>query len=125
MIGEFGGNFEGVFADATSVAIGLRRYGDANLDGAVNLQDFGRLAANFGMSNRVWFQGDFNYDGTVNLQNFNRLAANFGLSAGPDGAVDPEDWANLAAAVPEPAGVCVALCVLTACGAARRRRRRR
>jgi hypothetical protein len=59
-------------------------------------------------------QGDFNYDGIVNLADFNRLAANFGLSAGPDGVVDPEDWSALAAAVPEPAvstligGVCMA-----------------
>jgi hypothetical protein len=50
----------------------------------------------------VWSQGDFTYDGIVNLQDFNRLAANFGLSAGADGVVDPEDWAALAAVVPEP-----------------------
>ena len=110
-IGEFGGNFEGVFADATSVVIGLRRYGDANLDGAVNLQDFNRLAGNFGGANRTWYQGDFNYDGAVNLQDFNRLAANFGLSAtGPD--VTAADWAALASAVPEPSVAPVAMILL-------------
>ena len=104
VIGEFGGIFEGVFADATSVVIGLRRYGDANMDGAVNLQDFNRLAGNFGAANRTWHQGDFNYDGAVNLQDFNRLAANFGLSAaGPE--LTPQDWARLGAAVPEPPAV--------------------
>jgi hypothetical protein len=91
--------------------IGLRRYGDANLAGAVNLQDFNRLAANFGGANRTWYQGDFNYDGAVNLQDFNRLAANFGLSAtGPD--VTAADWAALASAVPEPSVAPVAMILL-------------
>jgi len=58
----------------------------------------------------VWSQGDFDYNGTVNLGDFNRLAANFGQSAaGPD--VTPEDWAALAAAVPEPGAVCAAAAV--------------
>ena len=52
--------------------------GDANLDGQVNLNDFNRLAANFGETSRQWFEGDFNYDGNVNLDDFNLLAGNFG-----------------------------------------------
>jgi hypothetical protein len=32
-------------------------------------------------SGAFWSQGDFNYDGVVDLQDFNRLAENFGLSA--------------------------------------------
>jgi uncharacterized protein YjbI with pentapeptide repeats len=88
--------------DASAVLVRLTRYGDADLNGLVNLQDFNRLASNFGSTNAVWTQGDFNYDGNVNLQDFNRLAGNFGLSAaGPD--VTPADWAALASAVPEPA----------------------
>ena len=90
--------------DADTVLIRLTRYGDANLDGTVNLSDFNRLAANFGSTTGDWSQGDFNYDSNVNLSDFNRLAANFGLSAaGP--TVTPEDWARLGAAVPEPGSV--------------------
>jgi hypothetical protein len=92
----------GIFGtvDTSAVLLRLTRLGDANLDGTVNLQDFNRLAGNFGTGTR-WDQGDFNYDGTVNLADFNRLAANFGLSAaGP--TVTPDDWARLGAAVPEP-----------------------
>ncbi len=62
----------------------LLRYtldGDANLDAAVNLDDFTRLAAAFGSGNR-WVQGDSNYDSAVNLNDFTPLAANFGTSAG-------------------------------------------
>jgi hypothetical protein len=45
----------------------------------------------------------------VNLQDINLLAGNFGLSAGPDGIVDPADWAALASAVPEPSGLSLAV----------------
>ena len=90
-------------ADSTTVLVRFTRYGDADLSGSVNLADFNALAANFGGANRFWWEGDFNYDGTVNLNDFNLMAANFGLSAaGP--SVTPQDWAALAAAVPEPAG---------------------
>jgi hypothetical protein len=105
----FPATFAGQSVDDTAVLITHTRYGDANLDGVVNLADFNRLAGSFGQTGRFWVQGDFNYDGVVNLQDFNRLAANFGLSAGPDGVVDPSDWAALAAAVPEPAGSAVVL----------------
>jgi len=91
-------------ADATSVLFRYTRYGDANLDGQVNLADFNRLASNFGATAANWDQGDFNYDGNVNLADFNRLASNFGqAAAGP--TVTPEDWAALASAVPEPSAV--------------------
>jgi hypothetical protein len=65
--------------DADAVLLRRTRYGDANLDGQVNLQDFNRLASGFGAGDD-WSEGDFNYDGLVNLQDFNRLAANFGQS---------------------------------------------
>jgi hypothetical protein len=88
--------------DSTAVLVRGTRLGDANLDGEVNLQDFNRLASNFGLSSgATWTQGDFNHDGVVNLQDFNRLAANFGLTAtGPE--VTSEDWAALSRVVPEP-----------------------
>ena len=107
--------------DATAVLMRLTRYGDANLDGTVNLQDFNRLASSFGATGgALWSQGDFNYDGNVNLQDFNRLASNFGLSAaGPE--VTPQDWAALGAAVPEPAS----LMLIAAAGAALLIRKRR
>jgi hypothetical protein len=64
--------------DNTAVCMKYTSYGDANLDGNVNLQDFNRLAGNFGTAGRRWSHGDFNFDGNVNLQDFNRLAAHFG-----------------------------------------------
>jgi hypothetical protein len=104
---------------SSRLTVAYTRYGDANLDGQVNLQDFDRLAVNFGALGAVWSQADFNYDGSVNLQDFNRLAGNFGLGAtGP--AVTPQDWAALAAAVPEPLSAAAPLMALLV---ARRNRR--
>ena len=80
VIGPQGGTFMGQQVDATAVLVRYTRYGDANLDGTVNLIDFNRLAGNFGQSDRTWSQGDFNYDGLINLIDFNRLAGNFGQS---------------------------------------------
>jgi hypothetical protein len=115
----FPANFSGQSVDATTLLIRFTRFGDANLDGTVNLQDFNRLAANFGTGD-VWFEGDFNYDGAVTLQDFNLLAANFGLAA-PGPTVTPDDWAALATAVPEPVGAALAA-VMASVGVQRRRR---
>jgi hypothetical protein len=103
----------GYLDDGDTLTIDFTRYGDADLNGAVNLLDFNRLASNFGQGGRFWQDADFNYDGTVNLLDFNLLAGNFGLSAaGPD--VTPQDWARLASAVPEPAFAILAIFPLVA-----------
>ena len=78
----FPATFAGQSVDNTTVLLRYTRYGDANLDQQVNLQDFNRLAGNFGTSGTaLWTQGNFNFDNQVNLQDFNRLASNFGLPA--------------------------------------------
>jgi len=119
VFGTFPATYFGQSIDSTTLLVTFTRYGDANLDRAVNLLDFNRLAANFGLSNRLWTDGDFTFDGIVNLLDFNRLAANFGLSAAGS-QVTPGDWAALAAAVPEPARAVVAVLV---CGLFARVRR--
>jgi autotransporter-associated beta strand protein len=116
-------NFAGQPVDGDAVLARYTRYGDATLDGIVNLSDFNKLAANFGTSGKYWYQADFNYDGTVNLADFNLLAANFGLSAGADGVVDPSDWAALAAAVPEPLAISLPFAALVVFAPRRRRQR--
>ncbi len=77
-------------------------FGDATLDGLVNLADFNVLAANFGSTGAGWAGGDFNGDGLVDLMDFNVLAANFGFNtATPVNMADL--WAAASAAsVPEP-----------------------
>ena len=105
-----------------SLTLTYARFGDANLNRAVNLQDFNILAANFGSTNADWSQADFNLDGNVNLSDFNLLAANFGLSAA-GAAATPQDWSALATAVPEP-GWGAAMLLASLAGLRRRRARR-
>jgi hypothetical protein len=82
----FPASFAGQLVDSTAVLVKYTYYGDTDLNGNVNLTDFNRLAANFGMTGRRWFEGDFNYDTLVNLEDFNLLAMNFGQSGmGPGG----------------------------------------
>jgi len=80
--------------------------GDANMDGTVDLADFGILRSNFGLSVGATFgQGDFNEDGAVDLADFGILRANFGSSAdGPMAVLD--GW--YATVVPEPGTLALA-----------------
>ena len=98
--------------------INVAHFGDANLDGTVNLSDFNVLAANFGQSNRTWETGDFNEDGQVNLSDFNLLASSFGREIQP---APPGASLDIGSFVPEPA----ALGALTPVLALSVRRRRR
>lgn len=55
-------------------------FGDANLDGTVDFQDFVSLSAGFG-ENGGWGQGDFDGNGKVEFEDFVALSGNFGQSA--------------------------------------------
>ncbi len=94
VLGAGGGTFFDQAVDATAVLVRYTRSGDANLDGAVNLDDFTALAASFGGAS-VWTTGDFNYNGVTNLDDFTALAANFGQSASlPRSSPVPEPMAG-------------------------------
>ncbi len=72
-------------------------YGDANVDGSVNLSDLGFLGDNYGLTTgATWAMGDFNYDGRVNLSDLGFLGDQYGghvagfVTAGPVGRAAPE-----------------------------------
>ena len=81
--------FAGQLVDNSSVLVRYTLYGDTDLNRNVNLDDFNRLASNFGQSPRRWSQGNFDYNNNVNLDDFNRLAANFGQTVAPAAATSP------------------------------------
>jgi hypothetical protein len=56
--------------------------GDANLDGKIDLNDFGLLKASFGTGQRL-SEGNMNGDTMVDLNDFGILKANFGRNDGP------------------------------------------
>ena len=91
-------------------------YGDANLDGKVDLNDLSILAGSWD-SGGVWANGDFNGDGVVDLNDLSILAGGWGF--GTAGVMAWDD-ALAATGVPEPATL-----GLLAVGAAALIRRRR
>jgi hypothetical protein len=84
------------FLGGDLITVGNRLNGDADFDGEVQFSDFVILSNNFGNSG-VWSDGDFDVDNVVQFSDFVILSNNFGLSAAA------------AAAVPEPAGIWLAL----------------
>jgi len=107
--------FFGQPIDATTLLTRYTLIGDADLSGAVSLDDFTALAASFGQPNSRWSRGDFNYDGFTNLDDFTALAANFGLNL-------PADLPR-GAAVPEPTVWLVSIALAGLTSRSRRRRR--
>jgi hypothetical protein len=86
LFASFPATFAGQGVDSTALLLKYTYYGDANLDGRVNLADFNRMTGGFGGTSR-WSRGNFDFDGDVDLQDFNKLAANFGQNGlAPDGA---------------------------------------
>jgi hypothetical protein len=80
------------------------QYGDANLDGVVDLLDLNTLTANYN-STGGWADGDFDGDGVIGLLDLNKLSAYY----------------NFGVVVPEPAS----MVMLAVGGLAILRRRRR
>ena len=125
---------DGIVAGLASGQIEVKYtlYGDANLDGVVNGEDFTIMASNLGKQVSGWDRGDFNYDGTVNGEDFTLLTANLGrqtnganvaLPAADLAAIDAFAAANgLMADVPEPASA--SLLALSAVSLLSKRKRR-
>ncbi len=85
--------------------------GDANLDGRVDLNDFGALKAHFGFG-RTLEEGDFSGDNVANLMDFGLIKLNFGRTDGPRRA----DLRRQALAIPEPQAATLLLVGLAALG---------
>jgi hypothetical protein len=76
--------FDGQTVSANDVLIKFTYAGDANLDGKVNIDDYGRIDANVGQSGTVfgWYNGDFNFDGKINIDDYGLIDSVIG-SQGP------------------------------------------
>jgi hypothetical protein len=101
-------------AAAKTIKIRLVRYGDADLNGAVNSMDFSAFMAGYA-GHGIWATGDFNYDQKVTAVDFNLLAGNFGAApTAPD----------LGTIVPEPSGAIATISLLCGWNMVSRGRRR-
>ena len=107
-----------------SILVKYTYYGDANLDGQVDISDLGALATAW-QTSAVWSQGDFDYNGLVDISDLGKLATNWqaGVS-NPLGPSFDEALASVGLAgvsVPEPTAM--SLLALGLVGVASRRRR--
>jgi autotransporter-associated beta strand protein len=64
----------------STVTVQVALYGDANLDGTVNINDLSKVLGNYNKSGMTWADGDFNYDGTVNINDLSKVLGNYNKS---------------------------------------------
>jgi hypothetical protein len=95
----------------TDVLVMYTYGGDANLDGKINVDDYIRIDSGIAAGLTGWSNGDFNYDGKVSIDDYITIIdANIGNQNGfvfPTGSGIGEVLSTVA--VPEPAGLSVAL----------------
>src|SRR5205814_7490697 len=58
--------------------------GDANLDGKINVDDYGHIDSNVVLAGvSGWFNGDFNYDGKINVDDYGIIDSNVPIQGAP------------------------------------------
>jgi hypothetical protein len=57
--------------------------GDANLDGKIDISDYGRIDFNVALGVGGWFNGDFNYDGKIDISDYGVIDFNVGTQGVP------------------------------------------
>ena len=87
--------------------------GDANLDGKINVDDYGRIDFNVNLGTTGWYNGDFNYDGKINVDDYGIIDFNIGIQGAPFPTAGNSAGLSGVAAVPEPAtlGLLIGACV--------------
>jgi hypothetical protein len=78
-----GYTFDGISVDATAVLVKFTYAGDANLDGKINIDDYGHIDTSIGVGRTGWFNGDFNYDGQINIDDYGIIDVNIGTQGPP------------------------------------------
>jgi hypothetical protein len=126
-------SYGGLNVDATAVVTKYTYFGDANLNGKVDLDDYALIDRGFArhVADAHWMDGDFNYDGVVDGGDYLLMDRVFilqggklepGVLAGREAVFGEGYVGALLAGVPEPGGL--AVMVGAAFGVSRRARRR-
>lgn len=120
----------GVGVDGTAVVTKLTYFGDANLDGKVNADDFALIDRGLAKHLAGWTAGDFNYDNVINAADYlliDRVYVQQGgvmspeLLAMREAAFGAGYVSELLASVPEPGLGAVGLVAAVVVGGRRRR----
>jgi hypothetical protein len=77
-----GAQFDGFTVADTDILTKFTYYGDADLNGVVNFDDYSRTDAGFNSGGNTWFQGDFDYNGLVNFDDYSLIDAAFNTQGG-------------------------------------------
>jgi hypothetical protein len=67
---SFPATFAGRQIDSTAVLVRYTRYGDAELNGVVNFDDYARTDAGFLAGRTGWSNGDFDYNNVINFDDY-------------------------------------------------------
>ena len=109
--------FAGETVDATSVLVKYTYWGDANLDGVVDANDYDVIDKNFLFTpdpdNMGWWTGDFNYDDVIDANDYDLIDKAFLFQTGPLGTSTP---------FPTPEPATLAMLALGAAALAARRK---
>jgi fibronectin-binding autotransporter adhesin len=79
----FYSTFDGQSVSTTDVLLKYTYYGDANLDGTVNGDDYTLIDTGFNTGLSGWFNGDFNYDGLINSTDYSLIDNSFANQGAP------------------------------------------
>src|SRR6185436_11268720 len=73
----------GQTVDSTAVVVKYTYAGDANLDGKINVDDYGKIDFNVTLGTSGWINGDFNFDGKINVDDYGIIDFNVGIQGPP------------------------------------------
>ena len=90
LFGANGGVFEGLNTDGSAVLVKSTYYGDTDLNGVINFDDYARIDFGFNNNGNEWFEGDFNYDGKVNFDDYALIDLGFNTQGQPMSSPVPE-----------------------------------
>jgi hypothetical protein len=79
LFGGSAGQFGGEPVSGDDALVSFTHGGDANLDGKINVDDYGRIDFNVALGTTGWFNGDFNYDGKINVDDYGIIDFNVGI----------------------------------------------
>lgn len=74
--------FSGQSIDGTTVLVKYTYYGDTDLNGVVDFDDYSRIDAGFNNKRTGWFNGDVDYNGIVDFDDYSLIDLAFNTQSG-------------------------------------------
>lgn len=85
-----GALFDGVPIADSDVLVKFTYYGDSDLNGVVNFDDYARIDSGFNNAGTDWFHGDFDLNGIVDFDDYSLIDQAFNTQSGVLGSAVPE-----------------------------------